>query len=148
MSDNGAAALAERLAEREPHLHNEYDPPRKEGVAEWSGTVRTVACTSDLHLPEAAAILGERGVFLPDGLDGHPDAGVQDRNHYDWFMPPRSWPPASDARWLDEFEAKLRSALTDPFVHDMAHSVLPLIAEVRRLDGLIAKVEAILQGER
>jgi hypothetical protein len=59
----------------------------------------------------------------------HPDAGNLDRNHYDWFMPDN--PTESVDANLDAFEAKMREALTDPFVHDMAHSVLPLIEAYR-----------------
>ena len=68
MSDNGAAALAKRLIEcGNPHLHTEHEPAMTQ---EWSGAVRRIACTVERHLPDATAILGERGVFLPDGLDG------------------------------------------------------------------------------
>lgn len=49
-------------------------------------------------------------------------------NHYEWFMPdPLKW----GEEYLDDFEAKMREALTDPYVHDMAQSVLPLIALAR-----------------
>lgn len=59
----------------------------------------------------------------------HPDANNPERNHYAWFMPEN--PTAAVDEYLDDFEAKMREALTDPFVHDMAHSVLPLIAAYR-----------------
>lgn len=59
----------------------------------------------------------------------HPDAGVLERNHYAWFMP--ADPEAAVNGYLDDFEAKMKEALTDPFVHDMAQSVLPLIAAYR-----------------
>lgn len=59
----------------------------------------------------------------------HPDAGNPERNHYDWFMPEN--PTAAVNDYLDSFEAKMTEALTDPFVHDMAQSVLPLIAAYR-----------------
>ncbi len=59
----------------------------------------------------------------------HPDAGLQDRNHFDWFMPTDPTKNVDD--YLDDFEAKMLEALTDPFVHDMAQSVLPLIAAYR-----------------
>jgi hypothetical protein len=60
----------------------------------------------------------------------HPDAGDPAANHYDWFMP--ADPGAAVDGYLDDFEAKMRQALMDPFVHDMAQSVLPLIAAYRQ----------------
>lgn len=75
-------------------------------------------------MDDMAARLIEQGVRL-----GHPDAGQEDRNHYDWFMPAN--PQAAVDAYLDDFEAKMWEALTDPFVHDMAQAVLPLIAAYR-----------------
>jgi len=54
MTDNGAAALAAALRDIHP------------GPRPWPGGMTSIEC--------AAAILGERGVFLPDGRtgDAHP----------------------------------------------------------------------------
>jgi hypothetical protein len=52
MTDNGLAALAERL-----HPHTCFDHPDGAHIPPLCAT-------------RAAAILGERGVFLPDGLTG------------------------------------------------------------------------------
>lgn len=61
----------------------------------------------------------------------HPDANVPSRNHYDWFIPEN--PAAGVDAYLDDFETKMTEGLTDPFVHDMAQAVLPLIAVYRGL---------------
>jgi hypothetical protein len=63
-------------------------------------------------------------------------------NHYDWFMPAN--PTATVDEYLDDFEAKLREALTDPYVHDMAQSVLPLIAAYR--EARARPADAALRG--
>lgn len=68
----------------------------------------------------------------------HSDAGNLARNHYDWFMPDN--PTAFVDDYLDDFEAKMREALTDPFAHDMAQSVLPLIAAYRELRGAVQPI--------
>lgn len=79
-------------------------------------------------------------------LGGHPDAGNVSRNHFDWFMPLN--PTAEVDAYLDDFEAKMRESLTDPFVHDMAQSVLPLIAAYRAARALANTAEALLDGEK
>lgn len=77
------------------------------------------------------SIPAARATPVHPSTEPHPDAGDLDRNHYDWFMPDD--PAAAVDDYLDDFEAKMREALADPFVHDMAHSVLPLIEAYRRL---------------
>lgn len=78
----------------------------------------------------------------------HPDANDESSNHYDWFMPAN--PTATVDGYLDDFEAKMREALTDPFVHDMAQAVLPLIAAYREARNQPAPdaVEALARALR
>jgi hypothetical protein len=94
------------------------------------------ACGGDGVLP--ITVIRTRGA--------HPDTGWQNRNHYDWFMPD----PAAliDDQWLDATEAKMTEALTDPFVHDMAQVVLPLLAEVRRLRARNRKLTEALRADQ
>ena len=65
-------------------------------------------------------------------------ANWQDRdpNHYDWFMP--AHPISAVDAYLDDFETKMRESLTDFWVHDMAQSVLPLIAAYRQARAALA----------
>ncbi len=80
--DNGAAALAERLHDHSgAHTHSVYSPPMT-GIGNWIGTVRTVACTPEYHQGDAAEILGERSVFLPDGLPEHLELAYSFWVHY------------------------------------------------------------------
>jgi hypothetical protein len=103
------------------------------GVSEWRYNLTD-------RLTEAA-LSALRAATPGDGLD---DAGNIERNHYDWFMP--SDPALSVDGYLDDFEAKMRLALTDPFVHDMAQAVLPLIAAYR--EALTYHDDAGLDVER
>jgi hypothetical protein len=66
-------------------------------------------------------------------------------NHYEWFMPDD--PTAAVGEYLDDFEAKMTDALTDPFVHDMAQSVLPLIAAYRAALATTGQRESEVHGE-
>jgi hypothetical protein len=89
------------------------------------------------------------------GLDGNggkeqPDWQRREPNHYEWFMPPDL--DAWAFGYLDAFEAKMREALDDFYVHDMAQSVLPLIALVRaqaeERDWAKAELDGRLRGLR
>lgn len=56
-------------------------------------------------------------------------------NHYTWFMPTAFLRDDNIDEWLDALEEGMRRALTDPFVHDTAQSILPLIAAYHRLEN-------------
>ncbi len=94
--------------------------------------LRDDGTTVDRFNPEqvgwALAHLYQTGDVV-SGLPPLPAQPARPANHYEWFMPED--PTAAVDDYLDEFEAKMREALTDPFVHDMAQSVLPLIAAYR-----------------